>query len=62
MLMRKGIKHYRSSKYEMNHIQEMNISVECWDGNLTIAIIHCTLGHTIKEEQYSEFIDFLQHM
>jgi hypothetical protein len=41
IIIRKDIKHYELAKYEMDHIQAKNISIEDWDGNLTISAIYC---------------------
>jgi hypothetical protein len=44
--------------YEKDHIQATNISIENWDGILTI---YCPSLHKIKMEQYNAFIKALEH-
>jgi hypothetical protein len=45
----------------MDHIQATNISIEDWDGNLTITAIYCTPRHTIRKEQYNASINSSEH-
>jgi hypothetical protein len=45
----------------MDHIQATNISIEDWDGNLTISAIYCPQRHKIKTKQYNAFINALGH-
>jgi hypothetical protein len=61
MIMRKGIKYHELPKYETDYIQATNISIENWDGNLTISDIYCPPRHKIKTEQYNAFINSLGH-
>jgi hypothetical protein len=61
MIIRKDIKHYELAKYETDHIQTINISIEDWNGNLTISAIYCPPRHKIKMEQYNVFINALGH-
>jgi hypothetical protein len=37
----RDIKHHELDKYEMDHIQTMNLSIENWDGNLIISVMYC---------------------
>jgi hypothetical protein len=39
IFIRKDIKHHELAKYEVDHIQATNISIEDWDENLTILAI-----------------------
>jgi hypothetical protein len=43
----------------MDHVQATNMSIEDWDGNLTISAIYWSTRHTIKMEQYNAFINSL---
>jgi hypothetical protein len=36
IIIRKDIKHHELAKYETDYVQVTNISIEDWDGNLTI--------------------------
>jgi hypothetical protein len=58
--MRKDIKHLELVKYEIDHIQTTNTSIEDWDGNLTMSVIYCPPLHTIKNE-YNAFINSVGH-
>jgi hypothetical protein len=40
----------------MNHIQATNISIEDWDGNLTISALYCPPRHKTENEEYNAFI------
>jgi hypothetical protein len=60
-IIRKDIKHHELAKYEVDHIQATNISMEDWDGNLAISAIYCPPRHAIKKEQYCAFINSLGH-
>jgi hypothetical protein len=42
IIIRKDITHHELPKYEPDHIQAKNISIEDWDGNSTISAIHCS--------------------
>jgi hypothetical protein len=53
IIIRKYIKHNELPKYETDHIQATNISIEDWDGNLTISAIYCPPRDKIKTEQYN---------
>jgi hypothetical protein len=46
IIIRKDIKHHELPKYETDHIQATNISIEDCDGNLTISTIYCPLPTT----------------
>jgi hypothetical protein len=59
IIIRKDIKYHEHAKYEMDHIQATNISIENWDGNFNISAIYCCPLHTIKKEQYNAFINSL---
>jgi hypothetical protein len=49
IITRKDIKHHELAKYETDHIQATNISINDRDGNLTISAIYCPSRHTIKK-------------
>jgi hypothetical protein len=51
IIIRKDIKHHEPAKYETDHIQATNVSIEDWDGNFTISDIYCPPRHKIKMEQ-----------
>jgi hypothetical protein len=53
------MKHHELAKYEKDHIQATNISIEGWNASLTISAISCPPKHAIKKEQYNEFINTL---
>jgi exonuclease III len=36
IIIKQDIKHHEIAKYKLDHIQATNISIEDWDGNLTI--------------------------
>jgi exonuclease III len=55
IIIRKGIKHHELPKYEPDHIQATNISIEDWDGNLTNS---AKPNQKIKLEQYNAFITY----
>jgi hypothetical protein len=59
IIIRKDIKQHELAKYETDHIQATNISIEDWNGSLTISAIYCPPRHAIKKEQYNEFINTL---
>jgi hypothetical protein len=52
IIIRKDIKHHKLPKYETDHIQATNISIEDWDGNLPISAIYCPPRHKIETGQY----------
>jgi hypothetical protein len=59
--IRKDVKHHELAKYEKDHIQATNISIEDGGGNLTISAIYSPPRHKIKKEQYNAFINSLGH-
>jgi hypothetical protein len=59
IIIRKCIKHHELTKYETAHIQTTDIGIKDWDGNLTISAIYYHPRHTIKKEQYNDFINSL---
>jgi hypothetical protein len=59
--VRKDVEDHELAKFETDHIQATNISIEDWDGNLTISAINCPPRHAIKKEQYITFINSLRH-
>jgi hypothetical protein len=48
-----------SASITTDHIQATNISIEDWNGNLTISAIYWPPRHAIKKEQCNEFINTL---
>jgi exonuclease III len=57
IIIRKNIKHHELAEYEMDHIQATNIlSIEDWDGNLTISALYCPPRHKTENEQHNAFI------
>jgi hypothetical protein len=61
IIIRKDIKHHELAKYETDYIQATNISIEDWNGSMTISAIYCPPRYAIKKEQYSEFINTLRN-
>jgi hypothetical protein len=59
IIKRKDIKHHELAKYEMDHIQVTNISIEDWDGNLTTSANYCP--HTTQLKKCNAFINSLGH-
>jgi exonuclease III len=57
IIIRKCIKHHELPKYETDHIQATIVSIEDWDGNLTISTIYCPPSHKIKPEQLNALIN-----
>jgi hypothetical protein len=47
-ITRKDIKHNELIKYETDYIQATKISIEEWDGNLTISAIYCPHATQLK--------------
>jgi exonuclease III len=48
IITRKYIKHHKLAKYETDHIQATNISIEHGDGNLAISAIYCPHATKLK--------------
>jgi exonuclease III len=61
IIVRRDMKYHKLAKYEMDHTQATNISIEGWDGDLTTSAIDCPPRHSIKKEQFNAFINSLGH-
>jgi hypothetical protein len=57
IIITNDMKLYKLIKYEKDHIQATNISIENWDGSLTITAFYCPPRHSIK----SDTINSLTH-
>lgn len=59
ILIRSNIKHHQAQPYQMDYIQATSIVVYDWISNITISSHYCPPRHTVKEEQFNDYLKTL---
>lgn len=59
IIIKSSIKHHELNKFKRDYIQATSISIEDWNGPLTVTAIYSPPRHTIAKNQYQEFFNTL---
>jgi hypothetical protein len=56
MIIKNCIKHHQLNSYSQDFLQATSVSVEDSDSLLTISAVYIPLRHTVKQEQFQDFL------
>lgn len=59
IIIRRNIKHHELPKFQTEHIQATNVSIQDWNGPLTVSAVYCPPRHNIHKEQFKGFFNTL---
>lgn len=55
IIIRNSIKHHELQEYNKEYLQATSVSVNDWNGPITITALYCPPKHTVSKMQYVEF-------
>lgn len=58
VIIRDSIAHYQEMEYQSVEIQATAVSVRTQNQNITVVAIYCPTRHTLKTEQYLNFLNY----
>ena len=61
ILIKSTIKHYECLKNTDDYLQATTVTIEDWNGPITLSAVYCPPKHTIKCEMFSSFFKELGH-
>jgi len=59
LIIRSSIKHYEIDKHQRDFLQATNVTIETWNGCITISAVYSLPKHVIRSEQYINFLETL---
>ena len=55
IIIRNSIKHHELQKHNTDYLQATSVSIEDWNGPITITALYCPPKHSISKKQYIKF-------
>jgi hypothetical protein len=61
IIIKTSIKHFENPKYQLEFLQGTSVTVEDWQGPLTLSSVYCPPRHNITSNQFNDFFNTLGH-
>ena len=55
IIIKNAVKHHELPKYDKDYIQATSVSIEDWNGQITLTALYCSPKHSITKTQFVEF-------